>query len=170
MDNYYSNTSTSHEKTDDVTTWGMQTIRDVAFDLEDEWINEEEEDLGAYGGLDNIHSPVYAPIGINTAPLPSGGARPRGRKLKMYQWPPQEDPKLEKKRLRALKQREQRLRTKQSDENLRHEFVAIQHDVQTLEAQKMQRQQNVQMYEQLLAQQKLAAQQGYGRDPFQGSF
>ena len=165
MDNYY---STSHEKKEDVTTWDMQTIRDVAFGVERQWINEEG--LGAYGGLDNTHSPVYAPTDINTAPLPSGGVCPPGRKLKMYQLPPQEDPELEKRRLGAVRQRKQRLRTEQSDENLCHKLVAIQHEVQTLEAQIRQRQQSVQMYEQLVAQQKLAAQQGYGGGPFQGGF
>lgn len=174
-----------HEELEDVSTWNLQTIHQVAtslaqnvsdnpafFDMEDQWplapqnawnddnsnsssnAYREEDVLGAYADP----APLYAVPGGNGAPQPSTGAAPRRRKLKMYEWPPQSDPELEKRRQRAVRQYQQRLKEEQMERNLRRDLEERQGEVATLTAEAHQRQQNVLMLKRLLAQ-KLAAQQ-----------
>ena len=69
------------------------------------------------------HEPRYADLaGTSHAPLPAGNTGPRRRKVKMYEWPPQSDPKLEKRRLRALRQWYQRQREQQEIEQLQRDL------------------------------------------------
>lgn len=108
---------------DNVSTWGIDRIREVAmyfsmhpeglhiFDLQDDPNNDsddgDEEELGAHGGMNLEHDPRHAdPAGTSHAPLPSGGAGSRGRRLRMYihECPPQSDPHQEMRRKMALRQ------------------------------------------------------------------
>ena len=143
-----------HEKLDDVSTWDLHTMRNVAtdiyksqdlalFDLQDNyqpvtnmaetaprlacgWNDGEysdEEELGGNGGMTLEHEPRYADLaGTSHAPLPAGNTGPRRRKVKMYEWPPQSDPELEKRRLRALRQWYQRQREQQEIEQLQRDL------------------------------------------------
>ncbi|MPC97448.1 uncharacterized protein LOC123508253 [Portunus trituberculatus] len=171
-----------NENPDDVTTWKMQTIHQVAtslaqnqayFDLEDQWPlapqdtwNDyehennnnngygEEDVLGAYGNT----APLYAVPSGNGVPESFTGAAPRRRKPKMYEWPPQSDPKQEKRRLRALRQHKLRLKEDQMELSLHRQLEEKQGEVATLTAEVHQRHQNVLMLEKLVAE-KRAAQQ-----------
>lgn len=180
------------EKLDDVSTWDMKTIRDVAtsmaqnpalFDLQDQWVptlqdttdpcrvwnyedgdddDDEEDAWGANGGMDNNHAPFCAAPGSSVVPVPSEGAAPRRRKLKMYEWPPQADPVLEKKRIRALRQRQQRMKDEELEMNLRRELKARKSEVADLTVEVQRRQQI------LLELQRRVAQQGYNSLPHGG--
>ncbi|XP_045117765.1 dual specificity protein kinase shkE-like [Portunus trituberculatus] len=190
-----------NEKLDDVSTWNVQTIHQVAaslaqnvsdnpayFDLEDQWPlasqdawNDDEHEnnnnnnnngygeedvLGAYGNT----APLYAVPSGNGAPQPSTGATPRRRKLKMYEWPPQSDPELEKRRQRAVRQYQQRLKEEQMERSLRRQLEERQGEVATLTAEVHQRHQKVLMLKRLVAEKRAAQQRHMAHHRQTGGF
>nr|XP_045591009.1 uncharacterized protein LOC123753047 [Procambarus clarkii] len=66
-----------------------------------------------------------------------------GRKLKVYEWPPQSDPELEKKRRRAIKALRNRMRGIQLEEQQHAKLDAITRDVSRLKEEKRTKQQTV---------------------------
>ncbi|XP_053628734.2 uncharacterized protein [Cherax quadricarinatus] len=66
-----------------------------------------------------------------------------GRKLKAYELPPQSDPKLEKKRLRAIKALKNRLRRSEQEENQYKKLDALTQDVSRLRSEKITKEQKV---------------------------
>lgn len=113
-------TGSPQPRLDNVSTWGLDTIREVAmyfdrnpgglelFDIQDDPNNDSDdgdEELAAYGGMNLEHDPRHAdPAGTSPAPLPP--LLSRGRRLRLYEFPPQEsDPHLQMKRRRACLQR-----------------------------------------------------------------
>ncbi|XP_050716046.1 uncharacterized protein LOC126998423 [Eriocheir sinensis] len=134
-------TLNTQENLDAVNNWSIDDIREMAlyfyenpealaiFDLQDQYdpnndSDDDEEEVGVYGGVNLEHDPRDAdPAGTSHAPSPSEGAGPRGRRLKMYEWPSQSDPKMEKRRKHAERQHLQRQKKKQS-------FIQLENDLQ----------------------------------------
>ncbi|KAK3870044.1 hypothetical protein Pcinc_024695 [Petrolisthes cinctipes] len=65
------------------------------------------------------NEPVPSSPGHESQGQPGISSRQPWLKLKMYQWPEQKDPQLEKKRLRAIKQNELRMREKNEELEMR---------------------------------------------------
>ncbi|XP_042205066.1 uncharacterized protein LOC121854458 [Homarus americanus] len=74
----------------------------------------------------------HSPIGRNTR-------TPTDRKLKVYEWPPQSDPKLEKKRIRAIKAFNNRRRVSQQEDNLQKILNNLDNEISTLTVEKYKR-------------------------------
>ncbi|XP_071513106.1 uncharacterized protein [Panulirus ornatus] len=87
------------------------------------------------------HSP-QRPCDLDHLPIPgqmSSTATLTGRKLKVYEWPPQSDPELEKKRMRAIKALRNRLRESQQEEELRMTLSRMDDEVRALTVEKEKR-------------------------------
>lgn len=112
----------SDENPESLTIFDLQNQYGPNNDSDD----DDEEEVGAYGWMNLQNNPRHAdPAGTrHTAPL-SGGAGPRGRRLKMYEWPRQSDPEKEKRRKHAVRQHEQRQKKKkdykQLEKDLQHQ-------------------------------------------------
>lgn len=178
--------SSNHERLDDVSTWKLDTIREVATDMynnpglalfhhhdqygsaipetsppvcgwDDDVGNDEydgDDMMGAYGGVDLEHEPLYDdPAGGSHSSLPSGSAGSRQRKQKMHEWPPQSDPKLEMRRKRAVRQWRQRQKEQQEVQQLHNDLENNRRAVAELIPEANRLRQRVQVLEQYAAQQ-----------------
>lgn len=70
---------------------------------------------------------------------------------RMHQWPPQDDPQLERKRVRALRARLSRQRAKESREHLQHDLDQVKAQLSLLTADKTRRRQRIAILEAHLA-------------------
>lgn len=87
--------------------------------------------------------PVPGTSGLNDQSSVPTLTSPIGRKLKMYELPPQSDPEKEKKRQRAIKALKNRLKGSQRDENQQMRLMALNQEVSHLQYEKQIRQQKV---------------------------
>lgn len=173
----------THEKLDDVSTWNMDTIRQVAmdighqqglalFDLQDHFSpttpettplptcgwNDDEYDRNDVAGADGAvgyeqESLFLCPSVESHAALHSGSAASRPRKLKMHEWPPQSDPEKEKRRKGAVRQKLQREKEQKEIQELQKTYNDSMREVGELAPERTRLQQQVQLLEQYAAQQ-----------------
>lgn len=112
---------------------------------------------GSYPAADNrLSTPTEQPSTLSLAfetgspealPGPSTGqphhssdkVSPIGLKLKAYDWPPQEDPNLERRRRRALKALHNRQRETQRRENMLKELEDLAKEIDSLKSEKQMR-------------------------------
>lgn len=112
---------------------------------------------GSYPAADNrLSTPTEQPSTLSLAfetgspealPGPSTGqphhssdkVSPIGLKLKAYDWPPQEDPNLERRRRRALKALHNRQRETQRRENMMKELEDLAKEIDSLKSEKQMR-------------------------------
>ncbi|KAK3854941.1 hypothetical protein Pcinc_038630 [Petrolisthes cinctipes] len=144
------------EVLEDVSTWSLDTIRQVASSLHQQGVWQaddtpamaswEEEGASALTPMRSWHSDVpststtHAVISTPTAEFtaqpdinsPQASLQPKTRKKKMYQWEPQQDPQLEKKRLRALRQFRKRQQEEQYERNLKRSLTETTKEVDSL--------------------------------------
>ncbi|XP_071513128.1 uncharacterized protein [Panulirus ornatus] len=121
---------------------------------------------------DPSHLPVPGhsswPCDLDHLPIPgqmSSTATLTERKLKVYEWPPQSDPELEKKRMRAIKALRNRLKGSQQEEEQYARLTGLSRDVHQLQQEKQTRQQTVAALEAHLRRLALAASAGQGLVP-----
>ncbi|XP_050716044.1 uncharacterized protein LOC126998422 [Eriocheir sinensis] len=161
----------TQEKLNDVTTWGIDKIREVAmhfcknpevlavFDLQDptnsnNGSDDDEEEMGMYGGVNLEHDPRQVdPAGTSHAPPPSGGAGSRGRRLRVHEWGPQSDPEKEKRRKDAVRQWQQRKKEKDGFKQLEKDLQNQRKVVKALRREASYLQQVLQRHEHKEAQQ-----------------
>lgn len=171
----------TEEKLDDVSTWGIDTIRQVATDLyhnprmtlsghhnkfddastetfrqttvqsDDEY--HDENSVGAYGGVGHRHEPICSDTSTTcyNSPLQSRIAGSRPRKVKMHEWQPQSNPELEKRRRGAKRQWEQRQKEREEVEGLQNELLDINSEIAQLIPEADMLRQRVQMLERYAA-------------------
>lgn len=168
--------SSTHEKLDDVSTWGLDTLLKVAtdlcndpeltvFDYEDQCVannsettsvcelnnnDSEGEVSGVYGGVICKPKPRNNdPAGTGYRPLrPENGCRrPR---VKMYELQPFSDPEREKQRLRAVRQRQRRQEEKKELQKLQKDLEETRKEVSKLTPEANRIQGRVQELEQLV--------------------
>ncbi|KAK3870034.1 hypothetical protein Pcinc_024685 [Petrolisthes cinctipes] len=87
-----------------------------------------------------------------------GSQQCRQRKLKMYQWPPQQDPKLEMMRLRALDRYNKRLQEEQQERDLNRSLIKGIEETGAYKKEVAKTMQNIQWYDQQLRQMKMILQ------------
>ncbi|XP_050699103.1 uncharacterized protein LOC126986774 [Eriocheir sinensis] len=154
---------------DYVSTWGLDTIRQVAtdiynnpdlafFDLQDRSVSGPSETTpppacGWNDGEYNYEEETDVYGSTNHASPPAGGESSRRRKVKMHEWPPQSDPKLEKRRLRALREFLKRRREHQEEAQLQNEYDDIMREARELAPEAERLRQRIQMLELSAAQQ-----------------
>lgn len=167
----------THENPDDVSTWSINTIWNVATDLSNnnpellfdceaqcvadnpetapvcDMNNNDSDDkvVGVYKGM--IYEPEPCnddPTGTSQAPLRPGSEH-RRRRVMMYELPPQSDPKKEKQRLRAVRQRQRREQEKKEVQELQKDLHETKTEMAKLAIEVSSRQGRVQWLEQLVA-------------------
>ncbi|KAK3870041.1 hypothetical protein Pcinc_024692 [Petrolisthes cinctipes] len=163
------------EVLEDVSTWSLDTIRQVASSLHQQGVWQaddtpamaswEEEGASALIPMRSWDSDVpststtHAVISTPTAEFtaqpdinsPQASLQPKTRKKKMYQWEPQQDPQLEKKRLRALKQFRKRQQEEQEERDLKQFLDTTSEEVTNLREEAVVRRQEVAALEQYMA-------------------
>lgn len=117
------------------------------------------------GSADSTHSRrSYEPSPLRQDHQPPAGAVPDGfsssvcspdsllsaHKMKMYEWLPQGDPALEKRRVRAVRAHLNRQRLTQQKESLRESLEGVRSEVSLLKAEKARRQQGIAMMEKMI--------------------
>ncbi|KAK4301338.1 hypothetical protein Pmani_026510 [Petrolisthes manimaculis] len=129
---------------------------------------------GAWGGQEwESEHAIQAPWASNSAVQNNGGVLstpgsvtpgqpgtqqcPK-RKLKMYQWPPQQDPKLEMMRLRALDRYNKRLQEEQEERNLKRSLAKGMEETGAYKRELAKTMQNIQWYDQQMNQMKMILQ------------
>ncbi|KAK3870046.1 hypothetical protein Pcinc_024697 [Petrolisthes cinctipes] len=170
------------EVLEDVSTWSLDTIRQVASSLHQQGVWQaddtpamaswEEEGASALTPMRSWHSDepststTHAVISTPTAEFTAQSTinhqqTKRKKKNNMYEWEPQQDPKMEKKRLRALKQFQFRQQEDQEEQNLRHCLDTTTQEVAKLKHEAARRRRQVKELEQNLATAlSLSSQQG----------
>ncbi|KAK4319677.1 hypothetical protein Pmani_009412 [Petrolisthes manimaculis] len=101
-------------------------------------------DLGYPANNDLLHQPnSEIHVHSNMAQVNCRQSKP----IKWHQLPPQSDPKLEEKRLRAIKSRNDRERQKQVRKDLESQLEALGEEVSNLRLQKKSREENITFFE-----------------------
>lgn len=152
----------TEEKLDDLSTWSMDAIREVATDIyafcdptslyngdigNDE--SSKKDFLDTHEGPDLGHVSLSSlSSGKNTLFRPSSTVRSRLPRVKMYELPFQSDSKLEERRKRARCQWEQRQRKKQETEQMKNELEVVNRQVAQLTQEADRHRKRVQKLEQ----------------------
>ncbi|KAK4301586.1 hypothetical protein Pmani_026364 [Petrolisthes manimaculis] len=165
------------EVLEDVSTWSLDSIRQVASSLHQQSVCQADDTTAMAGASDltpmrSWHSDepgtstTHAVISTPTAELTPQSTinhqqTKRRNKKNMYEWEPQQDPNMEKKRLRALKQFQFRQQEDQEEQSLRHCLNTTIKEVAKLKQEAAKRRRQVKELEQNLATAlTLSSQQG----------
>ncbi|KAK4301585.1 hypothetical protein Pmani_026363 [Petrolisthes manimaculis] len=165
------------EVLEDVSTWSLDSIRQVASSLHQQsvWQSDDTTAMAGASALTPMRSwhsdepgtsTTHAVISTPTAELTPQSTinhqqSKRKNKKNMYEWEPQQDPNMEKKRLRALKQFQFRQQEDQEEQSLRHCLNTTTKEVAKLKQEAAKRRQQVKELEQNLATAlTLSSQQG----------
>lgn len=108
------------------------------------WLSSLTEQPSALGLPYETGSPEALPGPSMGQPHHSSDkVSPIGLKLKAYDWPPQEDPNLERRRRRAVKALHNRKRETERRENMRKELEIIAKEIDTLKSEKQMRSERI---------------------------
>lgn len=91
----------------------------------------------------SVPEPLPGPSAGHPQHSSSDKVSPIGLKLKAYDWPPQEDPSLERRRRRALKALHSRKRVSEKQDNMRKELESINKEIDTLKSEKQMRMERI---------------------------
>ncbi|KAK4301341.1 hypothetical protein Pmani_026513 [Petrolisthes manimaculis] len=158
------------EVLEDVSTWSLDSIRQVASSLHQQAVWQADDTAAMAGasalppmrswhsdepGTSTTHAVISTPNAELTLQSdinsPQASLQPKTRKKKMYQWEPQQDPQLEKKRLRALKQFRKRQQEEQEERDLKQFLDTTSEEVTNLREEAIVRRQKVADLEQYMA-------------------
>ncbi|KAK4301340.1 hypothetical protein Pmani_026512 [Petrolisthes manimaculis] len=159
------------EVLEDVSTWSLDSIRQVASSLHQQAVWQADDTAAMAGasalppmrswhsdepGTSTTHAVISTPNAELTLQSdinsPQASLQPKTRKKKMYQWEPQQDPQLEKKRLRALKQFRKRQQEEQYERNLKRTLTTTTIEVDSLREEAARRLERVKTLETQLTQ------------------
>lgn len=146
----------NHPTEDDVGIWGGGEARESGQNFQRPWVPES-----SFQGNATVPSTIDSSVDL-IQPGPSttnpDTQRCQKRKLKMYQWPPQQDPTLEEMRLRALDRFTKRQEAEQYERNLN---ITLNKSLQEKEAYKNQiaeTRESIEWYSQQVSQMQMAFQ------------
>ncbi|XP_037798835.1 uncharacterized protein LOC119593881 [Penaeus monodon] len=115
-------------------------------------------------GTDNYLEAPALGGGLSPSPSPSGSSGDRRRKVKMYDWPKQDDPVLEKRRQLAIKQKKKRDKDEREEMQTRLGIRKTEEEIKNLKMEMAMRGCNISMMQQTLAAYDVNAGYGYSED------
>lgn len=127
---------------------------------------------GGGGGTSAVDSNPPAPA-ASAATVVEEGSRSRrpktyqSRKMKVYEWPPQEDPKLEQKRLRAVREFRKRQKEEEEERDLINTLLTTTQETNALRQEVIQSRQMVETLERQVADTLSQLQAPSHHKPFQ---
>ncbi|XP_037799229.1 uncharacterized protein LOC119594231 [Penaeus monodon] len=102
--------------------------------------------------------------GLSPSPPPSVSGGNRRRKVKMYDWPKQDDPVLEKRRQLAIKQKKKRDKDEREEMQTRLGIKKTEEEIKNIKMEMAMRGCNISMMQQTLAAYNVNASYGYSED------
>ncbi|XP_047484616.1 uncharacterized protein LOC125036202 [Penaeus chinensis] len=113
-----------------------------------------------FGADDYLESPTLGG-GLSPSPSSSVSGGDRRRKVKMYDWPKQDDPVLEKRRQLAIKQKKKRDKDEREEMQTRLGIKKTEEEIKNIKMEMAMRGCNISMMQQTLAAYDVNASYGY---------